>query len=564
MKKYKIAVAFCLIPVTWILAQETKADSTAVQSDRTAERSIEQVVLTGYSSQKKSDITGAVSVVDVNQLKKQGEPNPIKSLQGKVAGMSISSDGQPSGGNTRVIIRGVGTLNNTDPLYVIDGVPTKSGMHELNPNDIESIQVLKDASSASIYGSRSANGVIIITTKKGKNGRMKLDLSTYTAYSFYANRTKVLNAKEFGRALWQANVNDGIDPNTNNVKYLFDWSSPNGIPTINNIYVPEYLDAAKTLKASDTDWYDAVAQTGSTTSTDLSVSNGSEKGSYFFSLGYYKNDGIVRLTDFKRLSARINTSYNLFDGKLKVGENFTLNRTNELQDPGVLDPALRALPIIPVHTVDGTGWGGPVGGMNDRQNPVRLLEYNKDNGYKYQRLFGNVFADLKLLPGFNLKSSFGIDNSDYYKRALQKKYISGYLQNNTNAVNIDQSKTEKWTWTNTLQYVKKFKRHNFDILAGTEMYNEDFSNTWLRKEGFLIDDPNYMYPDSGTGKAYNGGSATSYTLRSYLVKFLTIFRSAIYFLPHSGMMAQVGLAKIIGTVRFRHFQRGGESIKKIS
>lgn len=517
MKKYKIAIGLCLLPIAFVSAQEIGSD-TLVTSQEVKERSIEQVVLTGYSTQRKADITGAVTVVDVNKLKQQGEPNPIKALQGKVAGMSITSDGSPSGGNTRILIRGVGTLNNTDPLYVIDGVPTKAGMHELNPNDIESIQVLKDASSASIYGSRAANGVIIITTKKGKNGRVKIDLSAYTAYSSYANRTPVLNANEFGQVLWRANINDGLDPNLNNLRYKFDWSKNNGVPVLNQIIIPEFLDAQNTLRASDTDWYREVSRTGVASSADLAVSSGSEKGNYFLSLGYYNNDGIVKHTDFRRLSARINTSFNLLDGKLKIGENFTLNQTDEVQDPGVLDPALRALPIIPVRTIDGIGWGGPVGGMNDRQNPVRLLEYNKDNGYEYTRLFGNVFADLKVLQGLTFRTSFGIDNSSYYKRFLQKKYVSGYLQNDKNAVNIDQSRTEKWTWANTLQYLFKTGRHNFDILGGTEMYSENYDNTWLRKEGFLIDDPDYMYPDAGTGTAYNGGSATSYRLRSYFAK----------------------------------------------
>lgn len=229
MKKYKIAIAFCLLPFSYVFAQEvikgkvvssnqkplsgvivtvseTGANTTTdnsgafqindLQKGNTlvftypdystrevvvdgktvlnivlaAEKikGIDEVIVTGYTKQKKADITGAVSVVDMKDLNKQTEPNPIKSLQGRVAGVNIEADGSPSGSNTKVLIRGVGTLNNTDPLYVIDGVPTKAGMHELNPSDIESMQVLKDASSASIYGSRAANGVIIITTKKGK------------------------------------------------------------------------------------------------------------------------------------------------------------------------------------------------------------------------------------------------------------------------------------------------------------------------------------------------------------------------------------------------------------
>lgn len=348
---------------------------------------------------------------------------------------------------------------------------------------------------------------------------MRIDLNYYTAYSEYANKTKVLNAKQFGQVLWQANINDGINPNLNNLSYTFDWGVQNGIPMLYNMYVPEYLDAAKTIKSTNTNWYNEISRTGQANSVDVEVSNSSEKGSYFFSTGYYNNDGIVKFTNFKRLSARINTSYNFFDGKLKIGENFTINRTGEVSDPGVLDPALRALPIIPVHTVDGIGWGGPVGGMNDRQNPVRLLEYNKDNAYKYLRLFGNVYAELQPVKNLNIKSSFGVDYSNFYKRNLQRSYVSGYLQNTKNAVNIDQSTNDKWTWSNTAQYIAKEGNHNFDILGGVEMYQDTFDNTWLRKEGFLIENPDYMYPGAGTGEAYNGGSSTRYSLLSYFGKF---------------------------------------------
>ena len=177
---------------------------------------LNELVVTGYTTQRKADLTGAVSVVSVDELQKQNENNPIKALQGRVPGMNISADGTPSGAAT-VRIRGIGTLNNNDPLYIIDGVPTKSGMHELNGNDIESIQVLKDAASASIYGSRAANGVIIITTKKGKDGKVKVDFDASIAASFYANKLEVLNAEQWGQAYWQANVNDGLNPNNNNL-----------------------------------------------------------------------------------------------------------------------------------------------------------------------------------------------------------------------------------------------------------------------------------------------------------------------------------------------------------
>lgn len=479
---------------------------------------LETIVVTGYSSQKKADITGAVAVVDMGEAAKQKQPNVVQSLQGRIPGVRVSTDGSPSGSNTGIVIRGVGTLNNTAPLLVIDGVPTKSGMHELNPNDIETIQVLKDAASASIYGSRASNGVIIITTKKGKNGRMRINFDHYTSFSSYARRTKVLNAEQYGQALWQANVNDGIDPNNNNLSYQFDWSVVDGRPTLNNVLVPEYLDAAQTIKSANTDWYDAISRTGIAQNYDLSVSNGSDKGSYLFSVNYYNNEGIVKTTEFTRISARMNSSYKYFDGRLTIGENFTMNRTKEVTDPGVLDPALRALPLIPVHTVDGEGWGGPVGGMNDRQNPVRLLEYNKDNPYNYLRLFGNAYADLEVIKNLHVKTSFGIDYGYYNKRTLQRSYRSGYLQNDQTSVTIDQSVSDKWTWSNTATYNFEIGKSNINLLAGTEMYSDTYDNTTLRKNDFIIETPDYMYPDAGTGESFTSGTSTRYKLLSYFGK----------------------------------------------
>ncbi|MBR2770893.1 MAG: TonB-dependent receptor plug domain-containing protein, partial [Bacteroidales bacterium] len=179
---------------------------------------LSEVVVTGYTTQRKADLTGAVSVVSVDEIAKQNENNPIKALQGRVPGMNVSADGNPSGAAT-VRIRGIGTLNNNDPLYIIDGVPTKAGMHELNGNDIESIQVLKDAASASIYGSRAANGVIIITTKRGKEGKVKINFDGSVAVQTYVHKMDVLNAKEFGQVMWQGYVNDGLDPNQNGLGY---------------------------------------------------------------------------------------------------------------------------------------------------------------------------------------------------------------------------------------------------------------------------------------------------------------------------------------------------------
>ena len=278
------------------------------------EKVLQEVVVTGYTTQRKADLTGAISTVSVDEMAKQNENNPMKALQGRVPGMNISADGNPSGAAT-VRIRGIGTLNDNDPLYIIDGVPTKAGMHELNGNDIESIQVLKDAASASIYGSRAANGVIIITTKKGKDGKVKVNFDGSVATSFYTNKIETMNASEWGRAYWQACVNDGINPSNNNLGYNYDWSYDKaGNPVLNRMTMDMYLDENGTVRAGDTDWFDEITRTGVVQQYNLSVSNGSEKGNSFFSVGYYDNQGTIKDSEFSRLSARANSDYKLIDG----------------------------------------------------------------------------------------------------------------------------------------------------------------------------------------------------------------------------------------------------------
>lgn len=314
---------------------------------------LQEVVVTGYTTQRKADLTGSISVVSMDEIAKQNENNPMKALQGRVPGMNITADGNPSG-STTIRIRGIGTLNNNDPLYIIDGVPTKGGMHELNGNDIESIQVLKDAASASIYGSRAANGVIIVTTKKGKEGQLKINFDASVAASMYTNKMEVLNAEEYGRAMWQAYVNEGQDPNTNGLGYKYNWGyDANGYPQLNGISMSKYLDSANTTPAADTDWFDETTRTGVIQQYNVSVSNGSEKGSSFFSLGYYKNLGIIKTSDFERISARMNSDYNLIGKFLTVGQHFTVNRTSEVQAPGgFLQNVLQFNPSLPVYTID--------------------------------------------------------------------------------------------------------------------------------------------------------------------------------------------------------------------
>ena len=473
---------------------------------------MEELVVTGYTTQRKADLTGAVSVVSVDELAKQNENNPMKALQGRVPGMNISADGNPSGAAS-IRIRGNGTLNNNDPLYIIDGVPTKGGMHEINGNDIESIQVLKDAASASIYGSRAANGVIIITTKKGKDGKVKVDFDASVALSTYAHRMKVLNAEQWGQAFWQARINDGLDPNNNNLGYHFNWGyDALGNPKLNGVQMSQYLDPNNTVKASNTDWFDESTRTGVVQNYNLSVSNGNEKGSSYFSLGYYKNLGVIKTSEFERFSARINTEYKLIGDLLTIGENFTLNRTSELGVPGnFLESALQFNPNYPIYNEKGN-YANLTGGYADRENPLSILSRNGDNRYTYWRTFGDAHLTLTPFKNFVFRTTFGIDYSQKQQRFFTYPIVGGNVSRDENGVEAKQEHWMKWMWNAVATYNLEIGKHRADFMLGTELNRQD--DTWFSglRQDFVMLNPDYMWPSAGlegTDKAYGGGSGFS-------------------------------------------------------
>lgn len=484
---------------------------------------LKEVVAVGYRTERKADLTGAVSVVKVSEMMSAAENNPMKALQGRVAGMQVTDNGGPAGKAT-IRIRGIGTMNNNDPLYIIDGVPSQGGMHELNSNDIESIQVLRDASAASIYGSRAANGVIIITTKKGKSGVLKVDFDSYVTISNFHSRMKMLNSSEYAQVLWKASVNDGIDANSNGLGIYYDESTDaNGRKTLNNAYFPkQYYDkAGNKLIPANTDWFDEITRTGVAQSYNLSVTNGTDKGNYFFSLGYYDNNGLVKHTDFSRISARINSDYKLVGDIITIGENFSINRTSEVEQPyQITEVAMMAVPFIPVHTADGSGWGGPVRSLPDRQNPARLVYHNKDNRYNYWRVFGNAFINIRPISKLNIRSNFGVDYGNFYKRSLNHSFVSGFLEESKekNYSLIEQSHWTKWNWSNTATYDFQIGKNRVETLAGMEMFYQDDISFAIQANNFALETPQYMWPSLGTGAITGRGDATGYKLLSFFGK----------------------------------------------
>lgn len=494
---------------------------------------LNEVVVTGYTTQRKADLTGSVAVVSTKSLKTISSPDPIKALQGKVAGMTVTSDGSPSGVGT-VRIRGIGSFNSSqDPLYVIDGVPTNASLNSLNTNDIESMQVLKDAASASIYGSRAANGVIIITTKQGKKGdKIKVDFSSNLAAQFYTSQStmNLCNTPEYATAMAQAALNDGLDPIAYAGNYGLDLNAKTGMNitaynpatgkyqdyVVNGLY-NGYINQKQTMKASNTDWLNAISHVGFSQSYDLSLSNATDKRSSMFSLGYKKNTGILKYTDFENISARFNSAYHI-NKYVSVGENFTVTYTSQV-DCHPMENALKMAPTVPVYEEDGTTFAGPVGGMSDRQNPLRELSFNRDNKLNVWRLFGNAYVDLKPIKGLVLRSNFGLDYDAAFIHSLNYSFHSDIVNNDTPNTTVSQANDLKWTWSNTANYNFQIgNNHTFSLLAGIELFRQNRVDMSGYAENFAIETPDYMWPDASTGIQKATGIKSGYSLLSFFGK----------------------------------------------
>ena len=479
---------------------------------------LQEVVVTGYTTQRKADLTGAISTVSVDEMAKQNENNPMKALQGRVPGMNISADGNPSGAAT-VRIRGVGTLNDNDPLYIIDGVPTKAGMHELNGNDIESIQVLKDAASASIYGSRAANGVIIITTKKGKDGKVKVNFDGSIAASFYTNKIETMNASEWGRAYWQASVNDGLNPSNNNLGYNYDWSyDAKGNPVLNGMTMNMYLDENASVRAGDTDWFKEITRTGIVQQYNLSVSNGSEKGSSFFSIGYYDNQGTIKDTYFNRLSARANADYKLIKDIVVIGENFTVNRTRGVDAPGgVLEHALEFNPNFPIYAENGK-YAQALGAYSERENPLSMIDNTKDNKYTQWRMFGDVHLSITPFKNFMIRTTLGMDYTQKEQRFFTYPIPNGKVMRTDSAVEGKQEHNMRWMWNAIATYNLEIGKHRGDAMIGTEINRQDYKMYSSKRYELAILNTDYMWPSAGAGRQLAEGFGDGFSLVSFFGK----------------------------------------------
>src|SRR5258708_4638211 len=348
---------------------------------------LNQVVVTGYKSEKKVDLTGAVSVVNLVAIKDVPTTSPMLALQGQVPGFDIAADGSPTGGNGNpptILVRGVNTLGNTNPLYIIDGIPTTryEDFANLNTASIASIQVLKDASASSIYGSRASNGVIIVTTKDGGNSGDKLRITLNSSATWQTERPwqeRVLNTEDRGKALWRAAVNDGTDPNNLvNQIYTFDWNNDYNNPVLNKVNTAPFVGGSQLEPVGNTNWQNELYKTALVTTNDVGISAGNARNAISMNFGYLDNDGLLQYTTYRRYNARINSHVSGFNNKLRIGENLQISRTSQVgstSDVGGSPTPVLALilaPTIPLRKTNGT-FGGPIGpGYTDRNNPVDM------------------------------------------------------------------------------------------------------------------------------------------------------------------------------------------------
>ncbi|MBD8487224.1 TonB-dependent receptor [Echinicola sp. CAU 1574] len=493
---------------------------------------LDEVVVVGYSTQKKSDMTGAIVAVDLTPIEGQSmsSGNPMQALQGRVPGLYVEKSGDPSGASSRVLIRGITTLGNNDPLYVIDGVPTKRPevFASLNPEAIESIQVLKDASASSVYGSRAANGVIVVTTKNKTLGGEKIGVSFNSSFSMLSEKQQrydMLNAEQRGEALWRASVNDGADPAGGYGEiYNFDWNGDFDNPVLNSVTVQPYVGGDQSVPAGDTDWQNATYEAGYAFNNELTVTTNSEKSSLMLNLNHYKNTGILKYTDFERYTARLNANTWLFNDKVRFGLNTQFSSSNEtLASPDVGSAptpglAITMAPTIPVYDANGD-FAGPLGsGYSDRNNPVLMQYINRWDNTRKNNFYGNVFAEWSILENLTFKTSLGLDFSDYAKKDIEPTVNNGFITRSNNRLIWDTNKFTSLVFSNTLNYQLEKGDHRIDVLLGVESIKDDFNSIVSIADGFAVETESYFVLDAATGARTSNGRSTGSRLLSQFGK----------------------------------------------
>jgi TonB-linked SusC/RagA family outer membrane protein len=512
--------------------------------------SMDQIVVVGYGSQRKGDITGSIVSVDVDELNKVPAPNLAQQLQGRSSGVSVTSDNTP-GGEPTIRIRGFGTINNNDPLYIIDGVPTKGGLNNINPNNIESIQILKDASAASIYGSRASNGVIIITTIKGKTGQSKLTFDARYGVQVPKNNGHadvILDPQKFGELKWkqlrnaqQLTNGNPVDPQygngTNPVvpdyilagnKYGVFEGDPATNPELYNFSEENMYQITRANKQG-TNWLkEILSPAAPTMEFNLGSSGGSDKGKYAFGINYFNKEGSLHFTSFKRFSVRANSEF-VIKNKVRVGENLEVGQSENLgffstnnvnnDDGNPVGNAYRMPSIVPVYDIMGHYAGTRANGLSSAQNPVGQLDRGKNNSSKNTKVFGNLYAEVDLIKNLTARTSLGFDYQNNDLTTYDLLNLEAAAPIGFNGLLNAKATEMSTTWSNTLNY--KFTTgdiHDFQVLVGSEAIQSSQRAFNASRQGFISEDPAFMFLNAGSLSLNNGGSGYEWSLFSLFGK----------------------------------------------
>ncbi|WP_276379604.1 TonB-dependent receptor [Flavobacterium sp. H4147] len=481
--------------------------------EETAE--LKEIVVIGYGTQKKKVNTAATSLVSGKDIQQVASLDVVNALQGQASGVSVtSSSGQP-GANMVVNIRGAGTAGNSDPLYVVDGVVVDNGIGYLDPSIIERVDVLKDASAASIYGARAANGVILVTTKKGKDGKMNVSFNSYTGFQQVAKKLDLMNTQEYTTIMNEARVNSG--------------------------YTPLYTKA-QIAAFPNHDWQDDLFNEGAIKQNhSLLISGGDKKSTIATGLSYYGQEGMIggvaNQSQYDRVTFSVNSTSEVIENHLKIGENFTFANTKSsgIADDGIYSNGIRsflnAAPIDAAYDANGDFAHSVISA--DISNPVGSLYYNNFNQTKNNRYVGNIFAELKFLKDFTYRTSFGVDMTDSNYRSFRPVYSLSSNDNNTvSSVTQSATKSMGWIFENTLQYkVTIANSHNIDVLVGTSAKKNTADYMEGQGRNLIFDDFKHAYLDNAKDPTSNvvKGNRRDYAIQSYFGRLLYDYNNKYLF-----------------------------------
>lgn len=535
----------------------------------TTTTSLNEVVVTGYSTQRKKDIIGAVSVVSAKQLQQTPASNLAVQLQGRAAGVTVSSGGEPGAGAV-VRIRGFASAGNNDPLYVIDGVPT-TDPSKINPNDVESLQVLKDASSASIYGARASNGVVIITTKQGKAGRAVVSYDTYVGTQIVTGKMMpdLLNTTQYLEYLQRTTLSTYTHPvfGKNGSFAIPDFyitspgfkggvaaSDPRANPALYNIGAGNLYQISKT--SLGTNWFEELTRPAPFTNHQLSASGGTDKALYSVGLNYFDQKGTFVNTNFKRYTVRVNSSFKPLPF-LRLGENFQISYEDRLggSNRGEGDAwasAFRMVPYTPVYDINGGYGGNGVGESGNGSNPIANLERARDNTNKFTRIFGNMFAEVPFTSYLTARTSFGVDQGNQFVRNIGRRTYERSENQGTTQLTEEGWYYLNWTWTNTLNFQKTFLANNdVKLLAGTEAVKENSRGVRAFGQNFDFETNDFVSLNTATA-----GSLSDRTIANY-----NVGRNTLYSLFGRLDYAYKGKYLVSGTFRRDGSSRFGPNVR---